>query len=256
MIKYVEEIYEEKGESVYHEEMATGSGTGKPVVTKHKGQPSPQSNPVSTMFIPSDPRTWNDLPAVDYVSGRSLPCRVSKIMTQMLRHHGSHREDDGAIKWNTLLTRLCRDFEKENAGRWSNKEWLHLLQRGSDKKRFQQCLKSDCLIIYMRAIQRHSGGTKVDPTLLDNVLIPYNWSEYLYHVGCSHDAHSILQSGLIAGRNDSKRRQTVFFTALNPMTDVPEEEYQELSIPRTVHYKSKWKMIPRCHLLHWSQYQW
>ena len=31
--------------------------------------------------------------------------------------------------------------------------------------------------------QMSAGGTKVDPTLLDNVLIPYRWSEHLYPVG-------------------------------------------------------------------------
>ena len=28
----------------------------------------------------------------------------------------------------------------------------------------------------------HSGGTKVDPSLQDNVDIPYNWIDYIYHV--------------------------------------------------------------------------
>ena len=36
----------EKGESSYHEQMATDSGTGKPIATK-KGQSSPQSDLVS-----------------------------------------------------------------------------------------------------------------------------------------------------------------------------------------------------------------
>ena len=86
-----------------------------------------------------------------------------------MRHHGSHREDDGAIDWNTLLPMLCRDYE--NASEWTNPEWSDLLRTGSDKKRFQCCLNSDVFIHYMRAIQGHSGGTKVDPTLLDNVPI-------------------------------------------------------------------------------------
>ena len=37
----------------------------------------------------------------------------------------------------------------------------------------------------MRAIQGHSGGNKVDPSLPDDVLIPYKWGEYFYHVGSS-----------------------------------------------------------------------
>ena len=35
--KYVDKLHEEKGDSVYYEEMATGSGTAKPVATKQKG---------------------------------------------------------------------------------------------------------------------------------------------------------------------------------------------------------------------------
>ena len=106
----MEELYGEKksGKCVYDKEMATGSDTEKPVATTHKGPSSP----------------------------RSLSWRVSKIMTKMLRHRGCHRGDDGATDWNTLLPMLCRDFENENAGRWSTKEWLDLLQQGSDKKRF------------------------------------------------------------------------------------------------------------------------
>ena len=38
-------------------------------------------------------------------------------------------------------------------------------------------------------------------------------------------------------------RQIVFFTALDPMSDSQEEEYQDLSNPRKVHYKSKWKVF-------------
>ena len=36
-----------------------------------------------------------------------------------------------------------------------------------------------------------SGGSKVDPTLVYNEEIPYRWSEYLCHVGCSRQMHSI-----------------------------------------------------------------
>ena len=66
----------------------------------------------------------------------------------------------------------------------------------------------------MRTIQG-----KFDPTLLlDNVNIPYMWSEYIYHVGRSLYTRSIIHSGLIAGRTDTKGRQRVFFTALDPMS--------------------------------------
>ena len=62
---------------------------------------------------------------------------------------------------------------------------FNLLQRGSDKKRFQYCIGSEGLVVYLRAIQGHSGGTMVDLAVVDNVDMPYGWSEYFHHVGCS-----------------------------------------------------------------------
>ena len=38
---------------------------------------------------------------------------------------------------------------------------------------FQYCLNSDGFIHHMRAIQGHSGGNNVDPSVRDNVAIPY-----------------------------------------------------------------------------------
>ena len=119
---------------------------------------------------------------------------------------GFHREDDGAMDWDTLLHMLCRDCE--GVPRWTNPEWLDLLHRGSDKKRFQHCLNSDDVIHYMRAIQSHTGGNTVDPLLLDNLQIPHRRNEYFYHV------------------------------------DWHEEEYQDVSKSRmVVQYKTKWKVF-------------
>ena len=101
-------------------------------------------------------------------------------------------------------------FRKRNAVRWSNKEWLDLLQQGSDKKRFEYCLSSDGLIVYMRVVQGHSGGTKVDLALLDDVEVPYRWSEYFDHVSCYRHMHFIFQSGLIAGGKDAKSDDTQY----------------------------------------------
>ena len=100
------------------------------------------------------------------------------------------------------------------------------------------------LILYMRAIQGHSGATKVDLSLLDDVLIGYRLSEHLYHLGCSWFLHSFFYSGLLAGGKDTKEgRQTVFFTALDLMSNVQKEEYEDVSKPRKVHYKNKWKVF-------------
>ena len=87
------------------------------------------------------------------------------------------------------------------------------------KKRFQYCLDPDSAetLLYFRAIQDHSGGNQIDPTLQDNVMLPSDFAEYIYHVGSSNGMHSIVLSGLIPGGKDVKSgRQTVFFTTVNP----------------------------------------
>ena len=109
-----------------------------------------------------------------------------------------------------------------SAPRWSIRTWQSYLQRGGGpKKRFQFCLdpSSAETVLYLRAIHGHTGGKQIDPALQDDVLLPSDFAEYIYHVGSSHDMHSIIQSGLIpGGREINKGRQTVFFTAVNPMS--------------------------------------
>ena len=58
----------------------------------------------------------------------------------------------------------------------------------------------------------------MNPTLQDNVLLPSDFAEHIYHVGSSHDTHLIIRSGLIPGGKDVKKgRHAVFFTSVNPM---------------------------------------
>ena len=52
--------------------------------------------------------------------------------------------------------------------------------------------------LYLRAIQGHSEGAHINPTLQDNVLLPDDVAEHIYHVGSSRYAldHSIgIDSG-------------------------------------------------------------
>ena len=79
---------------------------------------------------------------------------------------------------------------------------------GGNKKRFQCTDASGQEILYLRALQGHSGRNPIDPSLQDNVLFPDNFFEYIYHIGCA--LHSITNSGLILGGQIlSRERQTV-----------------------------------------------
>ena len=123
----------------------------------------------------------------------------------------------------------------------------HPLQKGGGlKKRFQFCADpySADTILYLRAILGHSGGKHMDPTFRDNVLLPSEFAEHIYHVGSSHDLHSIIQSGLILGGMDVKKgRHAVFFTAVNPMfIDHHRERDHDVTKPRIAVYKHNWKV--------------
>ena len=115
---------------------------------------------------------------------------------------------------------------------------------GGNKRRFQYCTDpTGQEILYLRALQGHSRRNTIDPALKDNVLIPNNFFEYIYQIGCTVSLHSITNSGLTAeGQNYSKERQTVFFTAVNPMNKNHKDPQElDLTKPRLALYKQKWK---------------
>ena len=100
----------------------------------------------------------------------------------------------------------CLRNKFEHSQHWSDEMWKNKMAGGGgNKKRFQYCTDpSGQEILDFRAVQGHSGRNPVDPSLQDNVLIPDNFFEYIYHIGCAVSLHSITNS------------QTVFFTAVNP----------------------------------------
>ena len=53
---------------------------------------------------------------------------------------------------------------------WSDEKWKSIMAgEGGNKKRFQYCIDSSGEILYLRALQGHSGRNLIDPTLQDNV---------------------------------------------------------------------------------------
>ena len=66
------------------------------------------------------------------------------------------------------------------------------------------------------------------------MLISDNFFEYMYHIGCAINLHSITISGLIPGGQIlSNERQTVFFTAVNPTNKEHKDPCEiDLTAPR------------------------
>ena len=65
-----------------------------------------------------------------------------------------------------------------------DEKWNSTMAKGGgNKKRFQYCTDpSGQEILYLRALEGHSGRNPIDLTLHNNVLIPDNFFEYIYHI--------------------------------------------------------------------------
>ena len=168
---------------------------------------------------------------------------MSKKLINLLRHGSLPREDDGAIEFWRLKDYLRNEFERSQ--HWSDEKWKSTLAKGGgNKKIFQYCTDpSGQEILYLRALQGHSGRNLMDPSLQDNVLIPNDFFEYIYHIGCAINLHSIINSGLIPGGQNLSKRQTVFFLLVNPMDkEHKDPETVDLKAPRLAQYmQTTWK---------------
>ena len=83
----------------------------------------------------------------------------------------------------------------------SDSDWFQYIYDGSNKTRFQCSQNSRNFLLYIRAIQGHTGGNLIAPELMGHVAM----EKILFHRGCSCDVTSMLKSGLIAGGREAKK---------------------------------------------------
>ena len=160
----------------------------------------------------------------------------------MTTRHPSHREEDGSIQFYKIKFHL-RDHHSQIQN-WSDDRWKACLAAGGgSKRRYQYCSDNLGSIIYLRALQGHSGSNLIDPALQDNVLIGPGIFPYIYHVGSNFNLHSIVRNGLVPGGQNLSRRQTVFFLPVDPRNeDHKDPEHIDYSAPRLARYlQNAWK---------------
>ena len=143
-----------------------------------------------------------------------------------------HREDDGAVQFWRIKENLQKYFLY--CLHWSDTKWKKSIAGGGgNKKRYQYCTESSGTIVYLQALQGHSGCNLIDSTLQDNVIIQSNFIQYNYHVGCAIHSHPIVNSGLIFGGHILSNRQTVFFLLVDPMNkNHKDPDTIDLNVPR------------------------
>ena len=178
--------------------------------SKAKAKPEPRESTGATT-IPLNERKWIDIePSKQDLESYDL----SKKVVNLLQHNQKlHREEDGAIQFYKIKFHLRDHSQIQN---WSDDRWIACLAAGGGSKRkYQYCSDNLGSIIYLRALQGHTGSNLIDP-LQDNVLIRLGICPYIYHVGSNFNLHSIISNGLIPGGQNLSRRQTVFFLPVEP----------------------------------------
>ena len=169
----------------------------------------------SPRIVPIERRNW-----IDIEPGKcSLSeYEVSKKVIHPLRHSQQvHREDDGAVHFWRIKENLQNPFPQSI--HWSDDRWkVCLAARGGVKNEDSSTvLTIQEQQLFIRALQGHSGRNLIDPALQDNVVIPSNFFQNIYHVGCAFNLHSVINSGFKLGGQNSSKRQTVFFLPVNSM---------------------------------------
>ena len=125
---------------------------------------------------------------------------------------------------------------------FQNKIGLMIYDLLGSKRRYH-CFDFLGSIIYLRALQGHSGSNLIDFAPQDNVLIGAGIFPYIYHVGSTFNLHSIVRNALMPGGQNLSRRQSVFFLLVDPRDeDHKDPENINYSVPRHARYvQNTWK---------------
>ena len=145
--------------------------------------------------------------------------------------------------WYAIVTKMNEKMTVQFIGmRWFQNCWKHsetgehksfrtksginTFYEGSNKTRFECCESPQNSLVYSRAIQGHTGRIMIAPELIGHIAITYDWKDFIFHRSCSHNAKSILETGLVtAGRESKEGRQTIFFTPLNILVKIQMKQH-------------------------------
>ena len=166
------------------EEQASQS-TVKVIAARSKAKKKTQKRETVELpsTIPMNERKWIDIePSEPSLSAYE----VSKKVINLLRHNQTvQREEDGAVQFRKIKNYLQNQFPQ--LPYWSDDRWKACLAAGGGgaKRRYQYCSDISGTILYLRALQGHSGRNLIDPLLQDNVIIQRGLFHHIYHIGCA-----------------------------------------------------------------------
>ena len=151
-------------------------------------------------------------------------------LNTLLRHGQLPREEDGAIEFWRLKDDLRNKFE--HSQHWSDDMWKSKMAGGGgNKKRFQYCTDPS---------GGHSGRNPIHLALQDNVLIPNNFFEYIYHTEMCNQFTLHHKFRINSGRTKFKQGKTDgILTAVNPMNKEHRDPHELDLTNHVLHRTSK-----------------
>ena len=119
-------------------------------------------------------KIWEDLTAKKFSHGYKWGTKVSKFVSKLIRHEISReRETDGASHWNFTIPKLRIKIRSDGGNNCTDRDWINFIWKRRNKTRFQYCQNSYNKLLYIRAIQGHTGGKMIEPEMLGHVLFPH-----------------------------------------------------------------------------------
>ena len=106
-----------------------------------------------------------------------LKTAISKFVMKLLRHcDQEERDSDGAMHWDSIHSRLLKVLGTRMGPNCSQRDWLRAVHEGSNKTRFEYCKNSRDSVMYVRAIQGHTGRNTKSSCSTEGVLTIRNLS--------------------------------------------------------------------------------
>ena len=112
----------------------------------------------STRSILIGERVWTDVEPGEYSIS---DYEVSKKLAHLLRHGNLPRENDGTIEFCRIKDDLQKKFWHCHC--WPDDKLKKSMARAGNKKIYHYCTDSSGAILYLRALQGHSGRSLIDP---------------------------------------------------------------------------------------------
>ena len=124
---------------------------------------------------------WKDIRANEFSCKYTWESQTSKFVSKLVRHENCRdREIDGAIHSKLILPKIIVTFQRDGSHEFADRHWINCILE-SNETRFQYCQNFRNKLLYVQAVQGHTGRDLIEPEVVDHVFIRINWKQFAFH---------------------------------------------------------------------------